>query len=74
MRKKGVSFQEVNVEDRPDLRSWLVERTRQRTVPQVFINGQAVGGFVDLAALDRAGTLDGLLERAPGEQDPRTLD
>jgi len=61
LERKGVPFQEVDVTDDPDKRKWLVEATRQRTVPQVFINGKPVGGFDDLARLDRAGDLDRLL-------------
>ena len=39
LNKKNVAFTDVNVETRPDLREWLVERSKQRTVPQVFVNG-----------------------------------
>ncbi len=58
---KGVPFQEVDVTDDPGKRKWLIDATRQRTVPQVFINGKPVGGFDDLARLDRSGDLDRLL-------------
>jgi glutaredoxin 3 len=61
LAKKGVPFQEVDVTDDPGKRKWLMDVTRQRTVPQVFINGKPVGGFDDLARLDRAGELDRLL-------------
>lgn len=63
--KKSVRFTEIDVDDRPDLRRWLVSASGQRTVPQVFINGQPVGGFSDLEALDREGTLDRLLAEEP---------
>lgn len=66
LTKKKVSFTEVDVDDRPDLRSWLVSASGQRTVPQIFINGQSVGGSSELDALDRQGKLDRLLaEPAP---------
>lgn len=61
LQSKGVPFTEVDVSDDPDKRRWLVEVTRQRTVPQVFINGKPVGGFDDLARLNRSGELDRLL-------------
>jgi len=69
LTKKGVAFREVNVERRDDLRAWLIERTRQRTVPQVFVNGEPLGGFTDLAALDHAGGLDPKLARDPAAGD-----
>lgn len=69
LRKKQVAFTEIDVSDRPDLRRWLVEASRQRTVPQIFINGQAVGGFSDLASLDRDGKLDALLAADPAATD-----
>ena len=42
----------------------------QRTVPQVFINGQPVGGYTDLEKIDRQGKLDVLLAQAPAPDDP----
>ncbi|HYG68220.1 MAG TPA: glutaredoxin 3 [Anaeromyxobacteraceae bacterium] len=59
--KKGVAYEEVNVEARDDLRTWLVETTGQRTVPQVFVGDRALGGFTDIDALDREGRLDPIL-------------
>lgn len=70
LSKKGVTYREVSVETRPDLRRWLVERSRQRTVPQIFVNGQALGGFSDISELDRRGELDALLAKPPSESDP----
>jgi len=62
---KQVQFTEIDVGDRPDLRSWLVKESGQRTVPQVFINGKSVGGFSDISALDARGKLDQLLGEGP---------
>jgi glutaredoxin 3 len=62
---KNVDFAEVDVDDRQDLRKWLVQATGQTTVPQVFVNGKSLGGYSDLAALDKAGKLDPLLAEAP---------
>lgn len=59
--KKGVAFVEVDVSDDDERRAWLVETTGRRTVPQVFIGERSVGGFDDLAALERAGELDRML-------------
>jgi glutaredoxin 3 len=73
LKSKRVDFAEVDVGSRPDLRTWLVERSRQRTVPQVFVNGQPLGGYSDIAELDRAGRLDTLLARDPAPGDPTVL-
>ena len=62
LRSKGIAFEEIDVSGNDAKREWLVETTGQRTVPQIFINGQSVGGYTDLAALDRAGRLDGMLQ------------
>jgi glutaredoxin 3 len=70
LQKKKVNFTEVDVDDRPELRSWLVSASGQRTVPQVFINGQPVGGYTDLEKIDRQGKLDALLAKAPAPDDP----
>ena len=58
LNKKGVPFEEVNVSGDDAKRAWLVETTGRRTVPQIFINDEAIGGFDDMYALDRAGELD----------------
>jgi glutaredoxin 3 len=70
LTKKRASFTEVDVDDRPELRSWLVSASGQRTVPQIFINGQPVGGSSELDALDRQGKLDRLLAEAPAKDSP----
>lgn len=64
---KSVAFTEVNVEDRPELRSWLVKASGQRTVPQIFINAKPVGGYTELASLDQRGKLDALLQTPKAE-------
>ena len=59
---KGVDFTEITVLD-PDLRAAMTERAHgRRTVPQIFIGDTHVGGYDDMAALDRDGGLDGLLQ------------
>jgi glutaredoxin 3 len=67
LARKRATFAEVNVEDRPEIREWLVSASGQRTVPQVFINGRSVGGFSELDGLDRAGDLERLLSEPPNE-------
>ena len=65
LTQKHVRFTEVNVGERQDLRTWLVGASGQRTVPQIFINGASIGGFSELAALEKKGALDPLLAEAP---------
>lgn len=65
--QKKVPFTEVRVDDRADLRKFIAEKSGQRTVPQIFINGKAIGGYSDMAALDNRGALDPLLKE---EADP----
>jgi glutaredoxin 3 len=61
LESKGVPFEEVDVSGDPGKRRWLADVTRQRTVPQVFINGKPVGGFDELSRMNRSGELDRLL-------------
>ncbi len=65
LAKKGLSFKEYNVSDEPKLREEMTTRTNgKKTVPQIFINGNSIGGSDDLAALERDGKLDALLSAA----------
>jgi glutaredoxin 3 len=57
LAKRGVAFEEIDVSDDVEKRSWLVQATGQKTVPQIFIGDDSVGGSDELAALDRAGEL-----------------
>lgn len=59
---KGVSFSEIDVSRDPEKRAEMVKRAPgSRTVPQIFVGENHVGGFDDIKALDRAGKLDPLL-------------
>ncbi|AKR57177.1 glutaredoxin 3 [Youhaiella tibetensis] len=59
---KGVQYEEITVLD-PDLRAKMTERAHgRRTVPQIFVGDTHVGGYDDMAALDRQGNLDPLLQ------------
>ena len=64
LARKNVQFTEVDVDGRPDLRSWLVSASGQRTVPQIFINNGSIGGYSDLMMLEGGGELDRLLAQA----------
>ena len=66
LKAKDQPYQEIDVRRAPQMRAWLVGASGQRTVPQIFIRGQSVGGFQELAALDRRGELDEMLARPTG--------
>jgi len=61
LARKGVNYEEIDVSSDQEQRQQLVLRTRQRTVPQIFIGEQHIGGCDELYALERAGKLDTLL-------------
>ena len=60
---KNVSFEEIDIESQPEKRAEMQTRSGRRTVPQIFIGDQHVGGSDDLLALEQAGKLDALLGR-----------
>lgn len=63
LRSKGVThIEKVRVDLDPARRAEMMQRTGRRTVPQIYLGEFHVGGFDDLAALDRAGKLDPLLQ------------
>ena len=62
LSRKGVTFENIDVMMEPAKRDEMVKRAGGRTtVPQIFIDGQHVGGSDELAALDRSGKLDPML-------------
>ena len=63
LTRKGVSFTEINVSGDPVGRRKMIERSGGYTVPQIFIDGTAIGGSDELHMLDREDKLDPLLAR-----------
>jgi glutaredoxin 3 len=61
LEKKGAAYEEVDVMMDEKKRTEMRERAKHSTVPQIFINGQYIGGSDELAALEQAGKLDALL-------------
>ena len=62
LQKKGVAqLEKILIDVDPAQRETMMARTGRRTVPQIYIGDHHVGGYDDLAALDRAGKLDALL-------------
>jgi len=64
---KRIAFENIDCTGDRAKRDWLAEVTGSTTVPQIFIDGKPVGGYDDIAALDRSGELDKLLAGAPAD-------
>jgi glutaredoxin 3 len=62
LERKGVTFETIDLMEQPSRRAEMIERAGGRTsVPQIFIDGEHIGGCDDLHALDKAGQLDAKL-------------
>ena len=57
LSSRSIPYEEVDVTGDDAKRAWLVEATGRRTVPQIFIRGEAIGGYDELAGLDKSGQL-----------------
>ena len=65
LERKGATYQEMDVLEDAAKRAEMRERSKRTTVPQIFINGQHIGGSDELTELEQAGKLDALLAQ-PG--------
>jgi len=63
LKKKGLEYEDVSVSRDAELRREMEQRSGRRSVPQIFIDGQPIGGFDELYALDQSGELDRLAGR-----------
>ncbi len=64
LTSKGVlEINKIRVDLQPEMRQEMMQKTGRRTVPQIYINAQHIGGFDDLRALDLAGGLEPLLAK-----------
>jgi glutaredoxin 3 len=61
LRSKSIAFEEIDVTHDEKLREEMEQRSRRRTVPQIFIDGEPIGGYDDARRLDAAGELDRML-------------
>ncbi len=61
LAKKGVAFEEVNLDQQPDRWEECEKRSGQSTVPQIFFGDRHVGGCDDLESLNKSGELDRLI-------------
>jgi GrxC family glutaredoxin len=64
LRSKNVEFEEIDVTDDPARRAEMECRSARRTVPQIFIDDQSIGGYDDVRRLDATGELDRLLGKS----------
>ncbi|WP_105102387.1 glutaredoxin 3 [Microbulbifer pacificus] len=58
---KNVSYKEISVDGKPELRAEMTARAGRHTVPQIWVGGHHVGGCDELMAIERSGELDKLL-------------
>jgi len=63
LAQKEVTFEDVSVDTNLDLRIEIMEKSGQRTVPQIWVGSTHVGGYSDLQALELSGELDELLNQ-----------
>ena len=61
LKKKGLEYDDVLVANNAEKRQEMITRSGSATVPQVFIGGEAIGGFDELYSLEQSGELDRLL-------------
>ncbi|MFI4947794.1 MAG: glutaredoxin 3 [Alphaproteobacteria bacterium] len=61
LERKGVAFTEFDIDEEPRRRDEMIRRAGRTSVPQIFIDGEHIGGSDELAALDRRGLLDAKL-------------
>jgi len=64
---KGVRYEKIDCTGDHAKRAWLRAATGRSTVPQIFIDGEPIGGYDELRALDRRGELDRMLARNPDQ-------
>ena len=64
LEKKQLAYEEVRLDEDAEKRKELAERLNWRTVPMIFVNGQFIGGYDELSALERSGELDRMLGAA----------
>lgn len=70
--RKGVAFEELQIEGNRERMREMLERSQRNTVPQIFIDDFHVGGYDDMAELDMMGKLDPLLGLEPRDE-PDTI-
>jgi len=64
LEKRGLVYTEIRVDLDPSKRDEMMKKSRQRTVPQIFINNESIGGYTDLMAINQSKKLDSLLAQS----------
>lgn len=67
LQSKGVEFTDIPVDGDSELRQQMAQRAGQQTVPQIWIGDTHVGGYTDLAQLERSGEFDRLIGAGEGD-------
>lgn len=62
LEQKGIEYTDIRIDEQPEKRAEMIAKSGGHTVPQIFINGQAIGGCDDMYALEDQGRLDELLK------------
>lgn len=62
LEKKGIQAEKVMVDENPERRAEMTQRAGRTSVPQIFIGETHVGGYTELAGLERTGQLDAMLK------------
>jgi len=62
--EKGIQYEEINLAIQTNRFEEMIERTGRKSLPQIIINDQPIGGFDDLSALNATGDLDIMLNAA----------
>lgn len=61
LAQRGIEYKEIPVDTDAELQQEMMKRSGRRTVPQIFINGESIGGYDDLVTLDKRGELEKML-------------
>ncbi len=64
LEQRGIPYEEIQLDDDPQFRQTVFDRTGGWTVPQILLDGNPIGGYVELWRLDQAGALDELADAA----------
>ena len=64
LEQRGITYEEILLDDDPAFRQTVFDRTGGWTVPQIIVDGEPIGGYVELWRLDQAGGLDDLSDAA----------
>lgn len=62
LESKNIAYEEINVDEKPGAREEITKQTGHKTIPQIFVKGEFIGGFVELSALEQSGELDKRLQ------------